>query len=111
MTGPGIIAFLTARLDELTTLADAMVTPPPGYPSTPYSAKWCYADADAKKEIIKLHALVEVDYIDADGDDRTSRDCAECRTHGVPDTWPCLTLCLLALPYADHPDYDAERWP
>jgi hypothetical protein len=29
--------------------------------------------------------------------------------HGCPDSYPCTTLRIMALPYAHHPDFD-ERW-
>ena len=66
------------------------------------------AECDAKRRIVELHGR------------RDDDTCAECGD-GEPDTgpgdrgwfeaahWPCLTLQLLALPYADHPDFQ-EQW-
>lgn len=36
--------------------------------------------------------------------------CSECGADGFA-VWPCETLRLLALPYADHPDYHEEWRP
>ncbi|MET9950134.1 DUF6221 family protein [Streptomyces sp. NPDC006339] len=64
------------------------------------------AEVDAKRRIVDEHPNVN------DG------DCGACvkghwgyPTHGgsSPERWPCPTLRLLALPYAEHPDYD-EAW-
>lgn len=43
--------------------------------------------------------------------------CAACRQpepgweYGIPEEFPCTTLRLLALPYADHPDYRPDWAP
>lgn len=54
-------------------------------------------EVEAKRRIVELHTA-------ADG------DWHECRgrygTAAFSDAEPCDTLRLLALPYADHPDYD-----
>jgi hypothetical protein len=41
--------------------------------------------------------------------DAACETCGEFSEYAVP--WPCQTLRLLALPYADHPDYDEEWRP
>lgn len=65
-------------------------------------------EVEAKRRIVDEHANVN------DG------DCGTCviglwgyPTHGGsrPESWPCPTLRLLALPYADHPAYRAEWAP
>jgi hypothetical protein len=61
------------------------------------------AECEAKRLIVEAHHAND-DY-DAGGN-RFVDGCAECE--GV---WPCLTLRLLALPYADHPDYDGAWRP
>lgn len=64
------------------------------------------AECEAKRRIVELHHSVN------DG------DCATCivpgwgyPTHGgnQPALLPCITLRLLTLPYASHPDY-REEW-
>lgn len=55
------------------------------------------AECEAKRRIVELHPSV----ID-DGQTVCSEEQAE---------WPCPTLRLLALPYADHPDYRDEWRP
>ncbi|WP_409186471.1 DUF6221 family protein [Amycolatopsis sp. VS8301801F10] len=65
------------------------------------------AEIDAKRRIIDLHSP-DSDYLP---------DCKTCSCAGAlagtdcinTVKWPCPTLLLLALPYADHPDY-REEW-
>lgn len=63
------------------------------------------AECDAKRRIVEHHARVA----DPEGDDLADL-CAVCDANG-PEAqgWPCDTLRLLALPYADHPEY-REEW-
>lgn len=56
------------------------------------------AEVEAKRRIVDLHAR-EHECVGSDGG-RTANDAGE---------WPCQTLRLHGLPYADHPDYD-ESW-
>lgn len=62
-------------------------------------------EIDAKRQILVVHDAVWVDTGDADGNDRSGYFCTECDT--AP--FPCRTLRLLALPYADRPGY-LESW-
>jgi len=68
------------------------------------------AECDTKRRIIDLHAsLPQPPMLRAVGN-----VCAECSSsfedgHVEGVAWPCDTLRLLALPYADHPDY-REEW-
>jgi hypothetical protein len=64
------------------------------------------ADADAKRQMIRLHGCTE------------GHECSTVDRAGDVDhcTWvmedeACTTLRLLALPYADHPDYRDEWRP
>ena len=66
------------------------------------------AEADAKREITDLHRPEITDYVDGAGIESASVDCLTCDTRGSSNTWPCKTVRLLALPYADHPDYRDE---
>ncbi|TXS19591.1 hypothetical protein EAO71_33810 [Streptomyces sp. ms191] len=59
------------------------------------------AEVDAKRRILVEHRQDSL----PNGIDLN--ECATCG--GVNEAWPCLTLRLLALPYAQHPDYD-ESW-
>ncbi len=128
-----LIAFLLDRLDEAEAVAKA-ASPGPwrvnstSYPESIYSAedddvvsggRWggeasifdqdkdaffiayqhparVLADVAAKRQIIKLHQPC-VD----------EPECHVCGPHG--SSGACLTLCLLALPDAGHPDY-REEW-
>jgi len=55
------------------------------------------ADCEAKRRIVGLHER-RPDW----------PDCQECGDRDDIKPWPCSTLRLLALPYADHPDYRPE---
>jgi hypothetical protein len=61
----------------------------------------------ADREILALH------YNDGPGHDSIKRIPAACAMCGTPDeygiAWPCKTVRLLALPYADRPGYQ-EAW-
>src|SRR2546423_10960409 len=60
------------------------------------------ADVDAKRRIIELHSTSDTSTFE--GRTATITWCPICRNDGE-----CPTLRLLALPYADHPDYRG-RW-
>lgn len=64
------------------------------------------ADIAAKRRILDEHAIEQTRAV---GEGLRVVDVDVCRTcsnkHGVP----CLTVRLLAEPYADHPDYQ-EKW-
>ena len=62
----------------------------------------------AIKAVLALHQPERTEYIDGDGDDRSSVDCSTCDNGGVPDTWPCPTVRALAA-YRDSPDAPASR--
>lgn len=59
----------------------------------------------AKRKLLALHSAVWIDTGDADGNDRSGYFCVECDSQ----TFPCRTLRLLALPYADREGY-LESW-
>lgn len=59
------------------------------------------AECDAKRRIVALHS-----YEWMGPDDAAEKGC-ECDY----EAWPCPTLRLLALPYADHEDYRQEWKP
>ena len=56
------------------------------------------ADVDAKRRIIRLHFGTDLE------DPQVAHACGE-----DLEPYPCDTLLFLALPYADHPDYN-ETW-
>lgn len=60
------------------------------------------ADVAAKRRIIDLHAHCPEQAWDGSN---ITGDCREC----IDEHYPCGTLRLLALPFADHPDY-REEW-
>lgn len=70
------------------------------------------AECEAKRRIAWKHTPFHVTTKN-DGLNWDYRGCGECHTpEGAEEGqtwWPCATLRLLALPYADHPDYD-EKW-
>ncbi|MFE4420419.1 DUF6221 family protein [Streptomyces sp. NPDC056817] len=59
-------------------------------------------EIDAKRQLLELHHSIELptEALDA---------CAECEVTGAYPEYPCRTLRLLALPYADRPGY-REEW-
>lgn len=87
----GLVAFLRARLDEAEREARDMIEgAPPGYGkasgviNNPY---WVLAEVDAKRRTLEW--ALTLDY-------------------GLDEA---MLLRLLALPYADHPDYQPEWAP
>jgi hypothetical protein len=65
------------------------------------------AECEAKRRIVELHSADPVPQRMVYG---TIVACSTCGdVDDNPTEWPCETLCLLALPYADHADYD-EGW-
>ena len=70
------------------------------------------AEADAKRRILDEHPPA----LGWDGrtpDGSVCRTCAQDATDGAlqGEPYPCVTLRLLAMPYADHPDYQDEWRP
>ena len=64
-------------------------------------------ECEAKRRIVGLH---DTSYSWMDAATSPARDvCSLCNTDG--GTYPCTTLRALALPYADHPDYDPDWRP
>ncbi|MEF9521303.1 DUF6221 family protein [Streptomyces sp. RB13] len=61
-------------------------------------------EIDAKRQVIDLHAPGEMEYVDGDV-------CMACDVRGGEPFYPCKTLRLLALPYADRPGYRDEWRP
>ena len=65
-------------------------------------------EVEAKRRITALHHPVFEDYVDGDGIERGSYQCAEDEPPGSPDYWPCRTIRAIAAIYSDHPDYRQE---
>ena len=59
-------------------------------------------EIDAKRKLLDLHEPGEMEYVDGDV-------CMACDVRGGEPFYPCKTLRLLALPYADRPGYE-ESW-
>lgn len=59
-------------------------------------------EVEAKRRIVELHSETE---LQNDEGENVGAGCADCAHFD----WPCETLRLLALSYADHPGYD-ESW-
>lgn len=75
-----------------------------------HAARWdpdrVLAECDAKRRIIAEHPLFDTDV------EPCCRMCGEGTFDGsLQGDWPCLTLKLLALPFADRPGYRAEWRP
>ncbi|WAL67110.1 DUF6221 family protein [Amycolatopsis cynarae] len=110
MTGD-LITFLRAQIIESRqhilelrklTAEDQGLTEP----WTPEGFDPVMVDLDAKQQIIDLHEPIEGEW---------GPVCAVCHTTGADGDrkgeYPCTTLRLLALPYADHPAYRQEWKP
>lgn len=61
------------------------------------------AECEAKRAIVELHANNEGDLERGSCSTCTDRDYLGI----VDDEWPCATIRALALPYADHPDFES----
>lgn len=64
-------------------------------------------EIDAKRQLLALHEPGETEYVDGDV-------CMVCEDLDVGDEgpfYPCKTLRLLALPYADRPGYQDDWRP
>ncbi len=76
------------------------------------------ADVEAKRRIVALHEPKTSTWPKAHGmEPYVERTCTECGTGRQepgdpadfwPTDWPCPTLRMLALPFADHPQFRAE---
>jgi len=68
-------------------------------------------EVEAKRQVLKLHerhTVVVSKYCAPPPARRVTRSCEP--SYQFPElSWPCATLRLFALPYADHPDYQ-ETW-
>lgn len=88
--------FLLAQIAEdeaatLTMVCECVDDPGPGCPSR------VLAECEAKRAIVELHAPEPGQHPDFCGHDLRQL--------------PCSTLRILALPYADHPDFDPAWRP
>jgi hypothetical protein len=102
--------FLLVRIDEQES-AWSELTDLVTKPDYAKLARWMVADCEARRQIVQLHegatAYDGTNYCTVCSNvDRTGLD-----TDLEP--MPCETLRLLALPYADHPDWrdDWRPWP
>jgi hypothetical protein len=128
----GMVEFLRARLNEDEQLAreqDLLRAGEPysdgsgtadrdGFPSYPWGAEQqelefmagpghparVLAEVQAKRRIVELHPNEQMSTRDGDGEEWTDATCGRCL-----EPFPCRTLCLLALPYADHEQF-REEW-
>jgi len=112
--------FLLARIaeDEAEAAVDALGAP---VPVDCWGPERIDAECAAKRRIVELHKIEVaafrayggeegVTFVEPDSfEDITTRRwmCSTC--HNIGDDGPCSTLRLLALPYADHPDY-VDSW-
>ena len=118
-TTDALVAFLQARLDEdeqtakgLLNAARMLGREPDFYgaggPAAQaywqhFGTKRALGEVDAKRLIIEQHASVGIGPV--------CLSYCHTRAPGKPQTWPCLTLRMLALPYREHPDYRQEWAP
>ncbi|MFD9276905.1 DUF6221 family protein [Streptomyces mirabilis] len=79
---------------------------------SPFGQSRVLREVEAKRKLVELHGPVILrggpgaKYFD------TTTVCCSCEPPQFPEhAFPCPTLRLLALPYADHPDYRSEWAP
>lgn len=112
--------FLRARLDEdEAAVRDWQESYSPHHPLLGDPAR-VLAEVEAKRRILELHEPQVITWPKADNvNPYVEQHCIECGTGTQsggpgdpgdfePVDWPCPTLRLLALPYADHPEYPEE---
>ena len=87
----------TGPADDLASMADAAHI-------ARHDPARVLAECEAKRRIVERHS--GTNWGAAPGDPYPMM-CDECQDA----LWPCPTLRLLSLPYADHPDYDEEWRP
>jgi hypothetical protein len=108
--------FLRARLDETAEQADQLHTVSCSIHPQGLEQTWCdcdyparvLADVEAKRRIIELHRVLREPI--SDDDVLVCCTCEDRQDHHAA-YWPCQTLRLLAVSYADHPDYRDEWRP
>jgi len=91
----------------------------PGVESSPFFPARVLAECEAREKVVKLHRWRKPDVVFyGHGADAANHCTAGC-DDGMADVyqillgkrWPCPTLRAIALPYADHPDYQQEWKP
>ncbi|QGZ53355.1 hypothetical protein GPZ77_34560 (plasmid) [Streptomyces sp. QHH-9511] len=94
---------VTRRMIRGQWVEDTVKTPE--WRRSAWSPSRVLAEVDAKRRIVDLHQeSLESGY--------STDFCRECDFGGVSQSYyPCATLRLLALPYADHSDYRDEWRP
>lgn len=102
MSTAALAEFLLARIaEDESMLGEGVYSEARLYAQTE-PERW-RAEVEAKRRLVELHRSYG----------GYGEYCNECDKDDPPssDGWPCDTLKLLALPYADHPDYRQEWKP
>lgn len=101
------LAFRRDGSDEFPWIADGKEIDDARHVQVLFDPARVLAEYDARRRIVAHHNRVP----DGAGDGGGDR-CSVCTSSG-PDAqgWPCLTLRLLALPYANRPGYRSEWRP
>lgn len=107
-TKPSLSEFLLARIAEDEAALRAILRWPESVRGFPGVWERRLAKCEADRRIVELHDVLSWTY--------RKPQCSTCADNENADydgapliDWPCPTLRLLALPYADHLDYD-EAW-
>lgn len=118
-----LVGFLRARLDEDEQVARASEQRPWLHASTAPPSGWVYVESgrDAVHEVARVRVAGNAEHIARHDPARVLREVEVKRQlleaveeylhdhEDGPDPMSAITLRLLALPYANHPDYD-ESW-
>jgi hypothetical protein len=119
-----LVDFLKARLDEAEQDSQALLAREGQSLVVLRLARERLAEVDAKRRIVDEHQRAQNGMtwtapIDQPGSERVPVWICERCSDRYPEAardeeghvsheWPCLTVRLLALPYAEHPDYRTE---
>lgn len=65
------------------------------------------AECEAKRRLIAMHEDAWDEGLPDIPREHVCLTCGDAEYYSI--AWPCLTIRVLAVPYADHPDYD-QAW-
>jgi hypothetical protein len=103
--GPGAVEWLRTEIAGDLARAQYLLDKLGGRRASRHEMHDAIADCEFKLALLDLHHPVTEDYLDGDGQDRSSSECDECDPAGSADNWPCRTIRLLAGAYHERDGY------
>ncbi len=85
------LAEIRVDIEETVTVYNLDGAGKNSYPVSAAMSRHARSLLAAVEAVLKIHRPVWNDYVDGDGIERSSHDCAECEPPGTPDNWPCPT--------------------